>query len=155
MVASQRSCRRALCAVVLPIGLVVFLGHFLRLSEFGLYEDDYRTIAPNLTRPVADLSDAFAGSFRYWPQGRPRNHFLPVALSVIGHRIGGLAGVYALGCAWLTLNAVLVHVIARRFIDLPAGRPEADAPIPTQARTRLPETTLARLLVRGSAAVRR
>jgi len=112
---------RSRCAVFLPIVLVVYLGHYLRLFDFGLYEDDYWSLVPNLNQPLSYLSDVFVGCFRAWPTGRPLNHFLPVALAIIGFKLGGLAGIYTLACGWLTLNALLVYGIVRRLFSYPSA----------------------------------
>lgn len=105
------------CANLCLIALAVFLGHYLRTLSLGLYEDDYWAIAPNFNAPLSQLPDTFLQCFRYWPTGRPLNHFLPVALSAIGYKLGGLPGIYALAGAWLTLNATLVFAIARRLLS--------------------------------------
>lgn len=110
---------RTFLTAFLPIALVVFLGHFLRIRSFGLYEDDYWAIVPNFTQPLSYMGESIVGCFRYWPTGRPLNHFLPLATSILGYKLGGLTGIYALACVWLTLNALLVYAIVRRLLSHP------------------------------------
>jgi len=112
---------RSRFAVFALIALVVILGHYLRFSSYGFYEDDYWAITPYLTQPVGLLSNIFKNAFLYWPQGRPLNHSLPMALSIIGYKLGGLLGIYVLACAWLTVNALLVYAIARRLLSGPSA----------------------------------
>lgn len=100
----------------LAIFLWVFFCHFTRLHEFGLWEDDYWSIAPNLDRPVGSLWSLFVSYMSSWPTGRPLNHFLPVALASVGAKCGGLTGVYVLAMVWLTLNVSLVFAILRRLL---------------------------------------
>jgi hypothetical protein len=102
-------------------GLVVLAAHFTRLGQFGLYEDDYWSIAPHLGEPISGLWPAARYYFTHWPTGRPLNHLLPHALAVAGSTVGGLGGVYVLAAAWLTLNGLLVFLAARRLVSAPAA----------------------------------
>ncbi len=113
---SERRANRPLPVVVLVVATVI-VGHFALVSQFGLYEDDYWSIAPQLNDPVSDLWGILVSKFTTWPTGRPLNHFLPSALSRIGSRFGGLEGVYALAAAWLALNGTLVFLIVRRLMS--------------------------------------
>jgi hypothetical protein len=108
--------RRVLPAIVLLVATVL-VGHFALVSQFGLYEDDYWSIAPQLNDRVSDLWGILVSNFTTWPTGRPLNHFLPSALSRIGSRFGGLEGAYALAAAWLALNGTLVFLIVRRLMS--------------------------------------
>jgi hypothetical protein len=91
------------------------------MYSFGLYEDDYWFISHNFTKPVSRLPQLFLEYFRGWPQGRPLNHFLPVAFSALGYKLGGLAALYALAAIWLTLNSWLVYAIVRRLLSGPSA----------------------------------
>jgi hypothetical protein len=102
---------------VTAIAVTVFAAHFWRASALGLYEDDYFAIAPNLGLPVADLGPLLLHFFRFWPQGRPLNHFLPAALASVGWAAGGLEGIYAIAALWFTANCLLVVAIVRRLLS--------------------------------------
>ncbi len=102
---------------IFVIAVTVFLAHFARFPEFGLYGDDYWSIAPHLNGSVKYLWGWLVFCFTYWPTGRPLNHFLPNALSIIGSGIGGLEGIYVLAAAWLALNGGLVFLIVSRIMS--------------------------------------
>jgi hypothetical protein len=108
-------------APIFLIAAAVLLADFTRLPDFGLYEDDYWSIAPHLNDPVHKLWGLLVKDFSGWPTGRPLNYFLPAALSVVGSKMGGLEGIYVLSAAWLVLNAALVFLIVRRLTSQPAG----------------------------------
>jgi hypothetical protein len=97
------------------VAVTVMAAHFTRLSQLGLYEDDYWSIAPHLGEPLSKLRGLARGYFTEWPTGRPLNYLLPAALSAVGSRAGGLTGVYAIAAAWLALNGLLVYLAARRI----------------------------------------
>jgi len=112
----KRSSKTLPIAVVV-VALTVFLGHYSLAHAFGLYEDDYYFIAPHLAQRPADLWPILVDSFTTWLQGRPLGLFLPPMLAVLGSRLGGLQGVYALAAVWLTLNAMLVFLVVRRLLS--------------------------------------
>jgi hypothetical protein len=106
------------CLILL---LAAQLVHFTRLNEFGLWEDDYWSIAPNLGKPADGLGSLLVYYMKTWPTGRPLNHFLPTALSIIGSKLGGLGGIYTVAMVWLGLNACLVFAILGRLMPLPGA----------------------------------
>jgi hypothetical protein len=112
----EYSLRRSLLPLFL-VAVTAFLAHFARFPEFGLYGDDYWSIAPHLNGPIKNLWGLLVWDFQYWPTGRPLNHFLPAALSIVGSSIGGLDGIYVLAAAWLALNGGSVFLIVRRILS--------------------------------------
>lgn len=119
--ASHAPCSLCPLAALAFAGLVVLAAHFTRLGQFGLYEDDYWSIAPRLGEPLSGLWPAARYYFTHWPTGRPLNHLLPHALAAVGSKLGGLGGVYVLAAAWLTLNGLLVFLAASRLVSPPAA----------------------------------
>ena len=103
------------------VAVTVLAAHFTRLGQFGLYEDDYWSIAPHLGEPLSRLESLALHHFAHWPTGRPLNHLLPAVLSAVGSSLGGLTGVYVLSAAWLTLNGLLVYLATRRLISGPGA----------------------------------
>ncbi len=112
---------RTLPIAVLVVALAAFLAHYSLSHGLGLYEDDYWAVGPHLGGRPSDLGALLVRCFTQWPQGRPLNHFLPPMLAVLGSRLGGLQGVYALAAAWLTLNGALVFLLVRRLLSPAAG----------------------------------
>lgn len=115
-----RASQVPLASVVL-VAATALLANFARMQQLGLYEDDYWSIAPHLGEPVSHLLGTLVSNFTTWPTGRPLNHFLPVFLSRMGSRLGGLEGAYGLAAAWLALNGGLVYAIVRRLTSEQAG----------------------------------
>lgn len=97
------------------LALAVYVVHFFNLHSYGLWEDDYWSIAPRFGAPLSDLRILWAYDFTNWPTGRPLNHFLPAALATVGFKLGGLPGIYTIAMAWLALNVCLVWAILRRL----------------------------------------
>jgi hypothetical protein len=102
------------------LGLVivtVFAAHFSRLRQFGLYEDDYWSIAPHLGDSLGDLWTQARDLFSRWPQGRPLNHLMPPVLGAFGSALAGLPGVYLLAAAGLAFNGMLAYLVASRLVS--------------------------------------
>jgi hypothetical protein len=108
-------------AALALVVVTVFAAHFWRLRQFGLYEDDYWSIAPNLGASAGDLWVQARYVFTHFPQGRPLNHLLPHLLAASGSALAGLRGVYLLAAAWLVLNGVLVWMVGRRLLSRPGA----------------------------------
>jgi hypothetical protein len=100
--------------VVLLIAATVFLAHFLRFRAYGLYEDDYWSIARCFDMTWKDLMDQASYCMKYWPTGRPLNHLLPASFAFAGVRLGGVEAMYLIASLGLTLNSFLVYLLARR-----------------------------------------
>ena len=108
-------------AVPLCLLLTIAVAHFLRFSDFGLYEDDYYYVGEplgwSLPQAVASVADALRG----WPNGRPVGQAVPRFLAFAGGSLFGLPGVYLLGFAVIATNALLAfRLAARLFPPLPA-----------------------------------
>lgn len=112
---------RTFALAALALTATAFLAHFLHFRHFGLYEDDYWSIANTYNCSFHQLGVIAHYDFRYWPTGRPLNHLLPSVLSVVGYRLGGLPAMYLIAAAWLSLNGILVYSIARRFLSMRAA----------------------------------
>ena len=98
-----------------------YLIQFILLKHFGLYEDDYWSIAPAYKTTLSDLINKIINCFIYWPTGRPLNHILPLAYGYVGHQLGGLSMLYLLACIWLGFNAWLIYCIARHWLNAPSA----------------------------------
>jgi len=112
--------RRSALGAGALVALTVLCAHFTRLGQLGLYEDDYFFIAPHLGEPLGRLWSLARQVLVAWPQGRPLNHLLPPLLGALGSAWGGLAGIYVLAAAWLSLNGLLAWLVARRLVG-PTG----------------------------------
>lgn len=102
------------------ISLTCILAHFWYSHYFGFYEDDYWATTPSLDRSLVDIPRIFGNAFTSWPQGRPLNHSLPMAQAIVGMHLGGVPGIYLVGCLGLILNSWLVFLVCRNFLP-PAG----------------------------------
>jgi len=108
-------------AVPLCLVLTVAVAHFLRLPDFGLYEDDYYFVGEPLGWSLSQAVEAVASAFTGWPNGRPVGEAVPRFLSFVGGSLLGLPGVYLLGFAVIAANALLSWRVATRLLPpLPA-----------------------------------
>lgn len=94
----------------------VWISDFLRLSSFGLYEDDW-TFIP---RAIAMTPSELASWVWHWisslhGHGRPLSDSLISILSHVGYRLAGLEGVYWIGYLLVALNALLFYHLLRRL----------------------------------------
>jgi len=99
-------------ALALTAGLV-WLAQFHHFRDFGLYEDDYWFISEAMGKNLDYLARRFTIAFTTLPQGRPFGFFLPDLFSFVGDKLGGLAGIYLLGFAIVTLNTFLCFRLLR------------------------------------------
>jgi hypothetical protein len=100
------------------IALLSWLAQFHHFRDFGLYEDDYWFIAQAMGREPGYLVERFVKAFTTLPQGRPFGFFLPDLFSFVGDKLGGLAGIYLLGFAIVTLNTFLAYRLLRTRVPL-------------------------------------
>jgi len=106
---------------------LAFAAHFLQFRAFGLYEDDYWSVARNYEITWQELREQARYCFTIWPQGRPLNHLLPHVLTFVGARLGGIEAMYAIGALWLALNGWLGYRLARTWLSAPAAMATAMA----------------------------
>jgi hypothetical protein len=100
----------------------VFIAHFLYLSFFGLYEDDFSFFPKYLDAGLSALGEVFA--LRLLPilsldlgeHGRPLAAFFQEAAAIIGSNLAGLRGVYALAFLVQALSAFLSFVLLRKLM---------------------------------------
>ncbi|MBM3123429.1 MAG: hypothetical protein FJZ97_14770, partial [Chloroflexi bacterium] len=115
---THRSRLRALVLAVWPIILILaiaWVARYLRVREFGLYEDDLTIIPRAVTMSGSDLvNHVFTYIVRLYGHGRPLSDSLIYVGSWLGWRLGGLTGIYVLGFAFFGLNCILVFLLARR-----------------------------------------
>jgi hypothetical protein len=107
--------------VLIFICLFAFCAKFLLFRSFGLYEDDYWSVAPGLSMKLRDVLHQIIDSMIHWPLGRPLNHFLPPAFGYLGNVLGGLDSLYILASIWLSLNAYLLYRIALHWLNIPSS----------------------------------
>src|SRR5438067_8363614 len=111
--------RRSESLVALGLcALLVWLAQFHHFRDFGLYEDDYWFISEAMGKNLDYLANRFVTAFTSLPQGRPFGFFLPDLLSFIGDKLGGLAGIYLLGFAIVTLNTFLCYRLLRHRVPI-------------------------------------
>jgi hypothetical protein len=101
----------------LVLSCVVLFSLYVRVADYGFYEDDYWGIVPWLKAPISDLWASTIDLLQTWPTGRPLNHILPPWFSWIGYHIDGFQGIYLLGFLVHSVNAFLIYLLLRKWLD--------------------------------------
>jgi hypothetical protein len=102
--------------VPLVLACVVLFAHYVRVADYGFYEDDYWGIVPWFKTPPTELWEDTISYFETWPTGRPLNHALPPWFSWLGYHLAGVQGIYFLGFLIHSLNAFLIYLLLRRWL---------------------------------------
>ncbi|MBV8274148.1 MAG: hypothetical protein JO170_02655, partial [Verrucomicrobia bacterium] len=113
---SLRSQQTVVTACVLAC--VVLISLYVRVSDYGFYEDDYWAIVPYFKTPFSQLWVNMVTEFHIWSQGRPLNHSIPMWFSRLGYGLGGVPGIYFLGFLVQFLNTFLAYLLLRKSVDL-------------------------------------
>jgi hypothetical protein len=103
------------------IGVILFLGHFLLVSEFGLHEDDYFYILPRLAESSREFSTFFVNALTHPPQGRPLFTCLQGALAHFGYHAGGLVFCHLISFVFLWVSACLLYQLLLRKLSARAA----------------------------------
>jgi len=93
----------------IAIGVILFLSHFLLVTEFGLYEDDYFYVLPRLTVNFQQFTDHFFHALRYSAQGRPLLDAFQAALAYFGYHAGGLVFCHLISFVFLWISGILFY----------------------------------------------
>jgi hypothetical protein len=104
----------AIAALILAC--VVLFSLYVRVADYGFYEDDYWGIVPWFKTPVAELWKETISQLETWPTGRPLNHILPEWFSWLGYHLAGVEGIYFLGFLVHSLNAFLIYLLLRKWL---------------------------------------
>src|SRR5260221_9726553 len=99
------------------MGVILFLSHFLLVTEFGLYEDDYFYISPRLAENFHQFSTFFLNALIHPPQGRPLLTCLQGALAYFGYHAGGLTFCHLISFVFLWLSAGLLYQLLLRKLS--------------------------------------
>src|ERR1700739_4866811 len=100
----------------LILACVVLFSLYVRVADYGFYEDDYWGIVPYFKTPVDEMWNMTISHLRTWPTGRPLNHILPKWFSWLGYHLAGVQGIYFLGFLIHSTNAFLVYLLLRRWL---------------------------------------
>jgi hypothetical protein len=101
----------------LVLACVVLFSLYVRVADYGFYEDDYWGIVPFFKTPPSDLWASTIDDLQNWPTGRPLNHILPPWFAWIGYHIDGVQGIYLLGFLVHSVNAFLIYLLLRKRLD--------------------------------------
>jgi hypothetical protein len=104
-----RSGIKSLLIPWIAIGVILFLSHFLLVTEFGLYEDDYFYVLPRLTENFQQFTAYFFHALRYSAQGRPLLDAFQGALAYFGYHAGGLAFCHLISFGFLWVSGILLY----------------------------------------------
>jgi hypothetical protein len=99
------------------IGVILFLSHFLLVTGFGLYEDDYFYILPRIAENFDQFRVFFLNALTHPPQGRPLFTCLQGALAYFGYHAGGLAFCHLISFVFLWLSAGLLYQLLLRRLS--------------------------------------
>lgn len=99
------------------LACVVLISLYIRVPDYGFYEDDYWAIVPYFKAPFSQLWANMVAEFHIWSQGRPLNHSIPMWFSRLGYGLGGIPGIYFLGFLVQFLNTFLVYLLLRKWVD--------------------------------------
>ena len=108
--------RKAIVAAFV-LSCVVLISLYIRVPDYGFYEDDYWAIVPFFKAPIPQLWNNTVYEFHVWSQGRPLNHSVPMWFSRIGYSLGGVQGIYFLGFCIQSLNTFLLYLLLRKWLD--------------------------------------
>jgi hypothetical protein len=98
---------------------LVWFSHFYWSSKFGLYEDDYHYVEPQMNFWTLRGTLAFAArAFERYSehQGRPLMFLFGPLMAHLSTRPGSLGGAFVLAYGVTVLNARLVLLVARRAV---------------------------------------
>jgi hypothetical protein len=106
--------RSGIAALILAC--VVLFSLYVRVADYGFYEDDYWGIVPWFKTSAAELWKTTISHLETWPTGRPLNHILPKWFSWLGYHLAGVEGIYFLGFLVHSLNAFLIYLLLRKWL---------------------------------------
>jgi Dolichyl-phosphate-mannose-protein mannosyltransferase len=100
----------------LILACVVLFSLYIRVADYGFYEDDYWGIVPWFKTSGAEMWQLTISHLETWPTGRPLNHILPKWFSWLGYHLAGVQGIYFLGFLVHSTNAFLLYLLLRRWL---------------------------------------
>ena len=103
--------RRAFWSALL-VAVIAWSAHFLFFRRFGLYEDDFYVVAPQLAWTWRDALAAMEGTVRTLTQGRPIGFLIATVVPFACFQLGGVRALplaYLAASAIIVLNALLAH----------------------------------------------
>jgi len=100
----------------LILACVVLFSLYVRVADYGFYEDDYWGIVPWFKTPAAQMWNTTISHLETWPTGRPLNHILPKWFAWLGYHLAGVQGIYFLGFLIHSTNAFLLYILLRRLL---------------------------------------
>lgn len=107
-------------ALLLPLAAITllnFLANYLYMEDFGIYEDDFMFVLPQMTWTWPDLWAAMQKGMFTWPQGRPVWWTInPVVAFVFAH-LPSLTGFYLWGLFLTSTAAFLIFLFLRRYVS--------------------------------------
>ena len=106
---------------LLLLAAVTFVAHFLLLSQFGLYEDDYFYTVPALGDGAGPWWPQVVDALLHPIQGRPLNHAVRRTLFHFVLGGGGLQAGYLVSWAFISLNAFLVFRLVSKVTSARAA----------------------------------
>jgi hypothetical protein len=100
----------------LILACVVLFSLYVRVADYGFYEDDYWGIVPWFKTSAAEMWETTISHLETWPTGRPLNHILPKWFAWLGYHLAGVQGIYFLGFLVHSTNAFLLYLLLRKWL---------------------------------------
>jgi hypothetical protein len=108
--------RRRTIVAAGALACIVLISLYIRVPDYGFYEDDYWGIVPWFKTPVEKLWATTISQLQTWPTGRPLNHIFPEWFSWLGYHLAGVQGIYFLGFLVHSTNAFLLYLLLRKWL---------------------------------------
>jgi hypothetical protein len=97
----------------LILGAIIFCAHFVLVSQFGVYEDDFFYVLPWFHANSRELWNFGLSSLLHPIQGRPILAPAQALLASFGYKVGGLEFCHLISFFILWLSAVLLYQLLR------------------------------------------
>lgn len=109
-------------SVLLFLIIITFTMFFLKITDFGLYEDDYAFVGSFIGKSFSDILSNTISCFKVMPQGRPLAFSFPPIIAYLGVNFtDNLIFIYAIGASFCFINAHMLYLILRKWLSLPSA----------------------------------
>jgi hypothetical protein len=101
--------------------LIALFAHFILLSRFGIYEDDYSLTLPAMKWSGGEWAAQLWDALAHPVNARPINHFVRRFLFFLTTKDGNLQTAYLVSLLWVSANGFLLFRLLRTELGPTAG----------------------------------